>query len=270
VRDTAGYLHAVGSMPFAAGASTKVDIHVASTSSAIGAWNALDNAVTAMDWVRERGHTTISPVYIYWQGSTSSGSYYQGGSNELHLDGDDGYDDVVALHELGHYIQDEYSDSDNPGGSHDGSPADPRLAWGEGGATWFAMAVGGFTHYIDWSTGGGWSVELEQRVHGASLASAMSQNVSEWMIAEVLWDITDSAMDGSDTIAAGAPAVWEVLVGYVRSPQQDRGRAGLDLVEFLDGWFVKHGMTSCSAMRSLLRDHYRFPYDLAGPAGTCP
>ena len=269
VRDTAGYLHAVGSPAFAAASST-VDIHIAASSTAVGAWNSLDNAITAMDWIRARGVTTISPVYIYWQSSTSSGSYYQGGNNELHLDGDDGYDDVVALHELGHYVQDEYSDSDNPGGAHDGSPADPRLAWGEGGATWFAIAVRDAPYYIDYSAGGGWSVELEQRVHAASLTGAMSQNVSEWMVAEVMWDITDSAVDGHDNVAGGAANVWDVMVGYVASPQADRGRAGLDLVEFLDGWFVEHGMTSCGPIRSLLRDHYRFPYDLAGPAGTCP
>ena len=29
-------------------------------------------------------------------------------------------------------------------------------------------------------------------------------------------------------------------------------------------------MTSCGPMRSLLRDQYKFPYDLAGPAGNCP
>jgi hypothetical protein len=271
VRDTGGYLHAVGSTPFAAGASSTVDIHIEATSTEDGAWNALDNAVTAMDWIRARGATTIVEVFIYWQSTTAGGSYYQGGDNALHLDGDDGFDDVVTLHELGHYVQDEYSDSDNPGGSHDGSPADPRLAWGEGGATWFALAVRNIPYYIDWSAGGGWSVELEQRVHASSLTGAMSQNVSEWMIAEALWDITDSAVDGFDQVDGGAPNVWDVMVGYVRNPQhQDRGRSGLDLVEFIDGWFVQHGMTSCGSMRSLLRDQYKFPYDFSGPAGVCP
>ncbi|MBA3500267.1 MAG: hypothetical protein H0T65_07840, partial [Deltaproteobacteria bacterium] len=114
VRDTAGYLHAIGGTPFAAGTQPTADITVTAASTAGGAWNALDNAVTAMDWLRAHGVATVSPVYIYWQRTTASGSYYQGANNELHLDGDDGFDDVVALHELGHYVQDEYSDSDNP------------------------------------------------------------------------------------------------------------------------------------------------------------
>ncbi|HEY5928243.1 MAG TPA: hypothetical protein VIV11_41430 [Kofleriaceae bacterium] len=272
VRDTAGYLYAVGSTAFAAGSMPSVDIAVSAASTAGGAWNSLDNAVTAMDWLREQGVAPISPVYMYWQQTTSSGSYYQGGSNELHLDGDDGFDDVVALHELGHYIQDEYSDSDNPGGAHDGSPADPRLAWGEGGATWFAIAVRGVPYYIDWSTGGGWYVELEQRAHKASLTGGISQNISEWMVAEVMWDLIDDGSGDTDPVVGStAPHVWDVLVGYlISSSRVDRGRAGLDLVEFLDGWFMHHGMSSCAPMRTLVLDRYTFPYDFAGPAGACP
>jgi hypothetical protein len=271
VRDTAGYLHAIGGPPFAAGGQPKVDIMVTAASTAGGAWNALDNAVTAMDWLRAHGVATVSPVYIYWQKTTASGSYYQGANNELHLDGDDGFDDVVALHELGHYVQDEYSDSDNPGGAHNGSPADPRLAWGEGGATWFAIAIRELPYYMDWSTGGGWSVELEDRVHLASLTGAMSQNISEWMVAEVMWDVTDAAVGDADSLDGDETRVWDVLVGYLVSPARvDRGRAGLDLVEFLDGWFQHEGMFTCTQMRALVRDKYNFPYDFAGPAGTCP
>ncbi|MBZ0233470.1 MAG: hypothetical protein K8M05_14180, partial [Deltaproteobacteria bacterium] len=272
VRNASGYLHAVGSPSFTAGAAAPVDLVITGTASA-AAWNALDNMVRGMDLVRARGITSIAPLIVYWQLGSATGSYYQGGSNELHLDGDDGYDDVVALHEFGHYLQDEYSASDNPGGAHDGSPADPRLAWGEGGATWFAIAARGVPYYIDYAAGGGWHVELEDRVHAASLTSPMSQNISEWMVAEVMWDVSDGSLDGDgDPMTPGDPAaVFDVLVGYLVAPSAaDRGRAGVDLVDWLDGWFMHHGMASCAAMRALVRDRYRFPYDFAGPAGACP
>lgn len=269
IRDAAGYLHALGSQPFAAGVTDPVDITIAHDLAIAGAWNALDNAVTAMDWIRARGHTTISPVFIYWQLGSSTGSYYQGGDNSLHLDGDDGWDDVVALHELGHYVQDEYLVSDNPGGSHDGSPADPRLAWGEGGATWFAIAVRGAPYYIDYSAGGGWSVELEERVHAATTSGGMSQYISEWMVAELLYDIGDGTGGDNDPMTATQPEVWDVLSGYMLTAQS-RGFTGADLVEFLDGWFMTHGMASCGSMESLLVEQYKFPYDFAGPAGVCP
>jgi hypothetical protein len=263
VRDTAGYLHAVGGTAFGAGTDDSVDLIVTAATTAGGAWNSLDNAIVAMDWLRAHGVATMSPVYIYWQQSTSSGSYYQGGNNELHLDGGDGWDDVVALHELGHYMQDEYSASDNPGGPHNGSPADPRLAWGEGGATWFAIAIRDAPYYIDYSPGGGWSVELEDNVHEASASGSMSQNISEWMVAEVMFDMTDGATGGDgDPVAGDAAAVFDVLIGYLVSPgMQPRGHTGVDLVEFLDGWFEHHGTGSCAAMRTLLDDRYQFPYD---------
>ncbi len=269
VRDASGYLHALGSQPFAAGATDPVNIAITANLSLAGAWNALDNAVTAMDWIRARGHDTISPVIMYWQLGSSTGSYYQGGDNSLHLDGDDGWDDVVALHELGHYMQDEYSVSNNPGGAHDGSPADPRLAWGEGGATWFAIAIRGMPYYIDYSAGGGWSVELEDRAHVANMSSSMSQYISEWMVAEVLYDIGDGDGGDNDPVTATHPEVWDVLAGYMLSATS-RGFTGADLVEFLDGWFMTHGMASCSQMESLLVGRYKFPYDFAGPAGACP
>jgi hypothetical protein len=272
VRDASGYLHAFGSPAFTAGAAAPVDLLVTAANNA-AAWNALDNMVRGMDLVRAHGVTSISPLIVYWQLGSATGSYYQGGNNELHLDGDDGYDDVVALHEFGHYMQDEYSASDNPGGAHDGSPADPRLAWGEGGATWFAIAARGVPYYIDYAAGGGWSVELEDRVHAATLTSGMSQNISEWMVAEVMWDVSDGALDGDgDPVAMGGRAeVFEVLLGYLVDPTaSDRGRTGVDLVDWLDGWFMHHGMASCAGMRTLLRERYRFPYDFAGPAGSCP
>lgn len=271
VRDSSGYLHALGSDGFAAAPEATVDLTITADLAIAGAWNALDNAITAIDWIRARGHTTISPVFLYWQLGAATGSYYQGGDNSLHLDGDDGWDDVVALHELGHYVQDEYSVSDNPGGSHDGSPADPRLAWGEGGATWFAIAVRGVPYYIDYSAGGGWSVELEDRVHAASPTGGMSQYISEWMVAELLNDIGDGPGGDDDPMLGTQPAVWDVLSGYMISPQvQPRGFSGADLVEFLDGWFMTHGMANCAELKSLLGGRYKFPYDFAGPAGVCP
>ncbi|MBX3156175.1 MAG: hypothetical protein KF773_09260 [Deltaproteobacteria bacterium] len=268
VRDAQGYLHAFGGAPFAAGATAPQDLLVKASATNGAAWNVLDNAVTAMDWLKARGVATLVPVYMYWQLGARTGSYYQGADNSLHLDGDDGYDDVVALHELGHYMQDEYSASDNPGGAHDGSPADPRLAWGEGSATWVALAIRNVPYYIDYSAGGGWWVELENRVHAASMAGGMSQNISEWMVAELMFDTTDPA--GEDSVDGSVEETGKVFFDYIPRPAAARGRPGIDLVEFLDGWFVEHGLASCAVMRELVHGKYKFPYDFKGPGGVCP
>jgi hypothetical protein len=268
VRNASGSLHALGGMPFTAGETEPQDLLVKASANNGAAWNALDNAVTAFDWLKARGVTTFSEVFMYWQLGSNTGSYYQGGNNELHLDGDDGFDDVVALHELGHYIQDEYSASDNPGGAHDGSPADPRLAWGEGSATWVAIAIRNAPYYIDYSAGGGWSVELEDRVHAASMSGGMSQNISEWMVAELMFDTTDAM--GEDSVAGSVEETGKVFFNYIPNPQASRGRTGVDLVEFLDGWFIENGMAGCAVMRELVNGKYKFPYDFNGPAGACP
>jgi len=53
------------------------------------------------------------------------------------------YDDTVILHEYGHFIVFNYSDSDNPGGPHGFAQCDqnPKLSWEEGHATFFGCAA---------------------------------------------------------------------------------------------------------------------------------
>ena len=82
---------------------------------------------------------TASTVRINWPGS--GGSFASG--SQAHMSSDDGYDDAVILHELGHVFHNLYSDSDNPGGTHyfGDSDQDPRLSFGEGYATFMAGAV---------------------------------------------------------------------------------------------------------------------------------
>ena len=95
------------------------------------------------------------------------------------------------------------------------------------------------------------------------------------MVAEVMWDMMDAVasthLDGdTDGLDGTVARVWNVVAGYVAGTHADRGRAGLDMVEFLDGWFMTDGMSTCAAMSTLIRDKYNFPYDFAGPAGACP
>ena len=48
------------------------------------------------------------------------------------------------------------------------------------------------------------------------------------------------------------------------------GTAGVDLVDFLDGWFKLAGLTSCAGVRDIVTTKRNFPYDYAGPGGPCP
>jgi hypothetical protein len=44
---------------------------------------------------------------------------------------------------------------------------------------------------------------------------------------------------------------------------------GVDLVDWLDGWFVLDGLSTCAPLRSIVGLRM-FPYDFAGPGGACP
>jgi hypothetical protein len=92
------------------------------------------------------------------------------------------------------------------------------------------------------------------------------------MVAELMWDVTDGPLDGDDdAFTGGAPLdAMNVLLGYLIAPtSSDRGRAGVDLVDWLDGWFVHHGLGGCAPLAGVA-DHHGFPYDFNGPGGACP
>src|SRR6188474_508514 len=109
---------------------------------------------------------TLVALTARWSRGSNNGTYYLNGGIFLlgATSDDDGYDDTVILHEIGHFVEDMYGRSDSPGGSHDGSPTDPNLAWSEGCSTYFGMAVRGRPFYMDSNSGGGWGYDAEETV----------------------------------------------------------------------------------------------------------
>jgi hypothetical protein len=266
-----GNAHGFSAPSLASSVADQVDLVATEAAGTAPAFNAFDVLVGAMDWTRAHGVTALTPLTAEW--SANGGSYYNPQYDWMHLAQDDGYDDLVVLHEFGHYHQDEYGATDSPGGPHPNPGGDdPRLAWGEGQATYIAMAISGMPAYIDTNSGGGWAVELEHNVHAASMSGGASQYIYEWMVAEVMWDMADSGMDEDGDPVEGTHAdAIAVTQTYLRSPGFiGRGRAGVDLVDWLDGWFLRVGLDQCEQVRELLHQWYGFPYDLAGPAGACP
>ncbi|MBX3039792.1 MAG: carboxypeptidase regulatory-like domain-containing protein [Bdellovibrionaceae bacterium] len=129
-----------------------------------GAFNILAQIYKANVFLRAQlnNNNFVAPkVKVYWRmgfnpytyfGYSALLSFYRPGTSELFiLGGSQGYvhnvdtdhfDNSVVLHEYGHFLEDVYSVSDSPGGSHDGkSIIDPRLAWSEGWANFFQAAV---------------------------------------------------------------------------------------------------------------------------------
>jgi len=275
VNRTASQTHAFGGTSFAAAATFESNILVTDASGESEAFNILDQAILAMDTIRTvLGDPTPVPLTARWSRGSNNGTYYSG--NAIYLLGassdDDGYDDTVILHEIGHFVEDTEGRSDSPGGSHDGSPTDPNLAWSEGFSTYFAMAVRDAPYYMDSNSGGGWGYNGETSVTRANASGPIDQDVSEDMITECLWDLADGGANDDDPVVSGSHTqVLAVQPDYLATATlRTIGEAGVDLVDFLDGWFLADGLGTCAGVRSVVTTTHLFPYDYAGPGGTCP
>ncbi len=171
--------------------------------------------------------------------------------------GEDGYDDAVILHEVGHVVHNLYSDSDNPGGMHffGDSDQDPRLAFGEGYATFFAGAVlnhfGREALYVDcdgsMQSGG---VELRVDLETCAPYDETSEGAAdELAVACTLFDLIDDehAADGTpgiddDPFTSNVQIVgqtpqhawWSVFTGPVRKARR------LTMNHAWDGWLDAH------------------------------
>ena len=273
-----GLVHGFGSTTFAKANDETMDLLITETSGEAAAFNIFDSLVTGLDAMQTRFHRDAPPrLTAVWAPAASEGTYFSPDLHTIYLVGDptddDGYDDAVILHELGHFVEDVYARSDSPGGVHDGSPTDPRLAWSEGFATYFSSVVRGDARYIDTNAAGAWALDAETGLTPAQSGSP-NDDISEDTVTELLWDVGDAPEPDDDPLAAGQDEVLGVCWDYFRGTDfandvADRGVRGVDLVDWFDGWFMEKDLTACAEMRELAMT-YSFPYDFAGPAGACP
>lgn len=190
---------------------------------------------------------TEAPLaYVYWKKGFNPGeyvsagalSYYLPGENELYILGgssgdvdnsdSDHFDNSVIVHEYGHFIEDNFSKTNSPGGSHTGnSIIDARLAWGEGWGDFFQAAVLNDPVYRDTSGNPDgsadvlFSEDLETVDHDKP-STAGEGNFREFAITRLLWDAIDSTNEtlaapadiaGSDTVTAPFSELWTVFTG---------------------------------------------------------
>ncbi|MEO1553632.1 MAG: hypothetical protein AAFR82_06815 [Pseudomonadota bacterium] len=152
---------------------------------------------------------------------TSSYTRSAGGTPTIRILGDenndtDEYDVSVIVHEFGHYFEDQLARSDSPGGSHSLTPRlDSRLAFGEGWGNAFAGMILGDPVYRDTagnqqSSGFAFSVEtdLTDRPTGTQRDGGWFNEAS---VQQILYDIFDSADDGSDTISGGLAPLYNAF-----------------------------------------------------------
>ena len=221
--------------------------NVATTDWSSQVFNAFDMLLLVADWIDSVDGARPSVfLTIRWNPTNGrGGSSYSSGSNRIFLSDDDAYDDPNILHEIGHYVEDEFGSSQNTGGAHflSDDDQDPRLAWSEGVATAFSGAsleLAGRPRpdiYCDRdsfgvSGGGGFAYQFESGVSGGS--------TSEKAVNAALWDLVDQAasLDASpgsddDPLAGAGASVWAVVenMRLVDPP-------ATSLEDFWDLWFA--------------------------------
>jgi len=175
-----------------------------------GPFNILDQLVAGVEYIKSLGASNpTGSIRANWPGG--SGSFASGFT--FWASDDDGFDDMVQLHELGHVIHNMYSESDNTGGSHGfgQSDQDPRLSYAEGWASFFGGAVRQFQgiddpgFYMDCNgdgqTGAG-GIQLRMDFEsGSPFTGSTGGEADEGAVFCALWELVDtvSTPDGNST-----------------------------------------------------------------------
>lgn len=118
--------------------------------------------------------------------------------------------DAVVAHEFAHYLVEHFGRNDSRGGSHRTSQSlDPRLAWSEGFANFFACAATGTSLFLRAGANGRPipTVDIEQnRPRGAAVGYT-----GEYSVASFLWDVFDTRKDQGDGLALGFTPIWRAM-----------------------------------------------------------
>lgn len=219
---------------------------VATTDWSSQVFNTYDMGVLVADWIASVDGARPAVFYtILWNPTNlRTGSFYSGGTNRLSLADDDAYDDPNILHEIGHYIEDEFGRSRNTGGSHTigDDDQDPRLAYSEGFATFVSAAVlqhGGRARpdlYQDRGSfvagsGGGFSYAYEAGTVGGA--------TNEQAVTAAMYDLIDDAATADDTpgtdddpLSGLHASVWQVV-----EQMRAINPATTQMEDFWDIWF---------------------------------
>ena len=245
-----------------------------------GAFSIADTMGRVLDWVRTKRNELPAPLRARWSLglSTPIGKSYKTG-NEVFINGDpadpDEFDNSVVAHEVMHYVIAELSATDSRGGAHNGY-GDPRFAWDEGLATLLGQAALGTPVYSDMTEQfmAGWNLETYNDPNNFVLGTVdgtQSGDMHEMLISMVLWDLMDDENEATDRFREESAVLGSVFDFLPAHRTRRRGAAGIDLVDFLDGFrctLDPHDVTARDADLKVLLDDVFFRYDFE-VAGVC-
>jgi hypothetical protein len=274
-----GLVHGVAGASFAAAITGAQDLLAADADGVAPAFNVFEQLRRAVDRVRAvYAIDAPTPLYaVYARAYEPQTTQYHASLHSIDVLGsfadDDGFDDTVILHETGHYVADTVGHLVQGVGGHVfGEPADPLLAYSEGFATYWALSVNDDPHYADSNAAGGFGVDADSGLTLAPMpAGDQTQRIPEDLVFQVMWDLADGARGDDDAYAGdGHATTLHVLTDYLATPALvSRGAPGIDLVEWLDGFYVGTARDACVDGRAVVTGDHQFPYDHAGPGGVC-
>ncbi len=181
-----------------------------------------------------------------WTEDSGLGQAFYNG--RIHIGDDMIYDDTVIQHEAGHWTNARFSNDHNPGGTHyiNVCEQDPRLAYGEGIASWYSNATRDYLgitpvcnyHVVTTGQPGSGNLSFSYEAEGPSYYCAGPEH--EITTNAVLWDMVDGAGTqdqtpgvDDDPMDADYEDMWDVILNYM--PYQPYP---ITLEEYWDGWFT--------------------------------
>ncbi len=178
------------------------------------------------------------PLTLYWQPGSTLGTFFDPNFNVIYLLGTgadpDEHDDDIILHEIGHWVAENFSADETPGGPHRlTDQLDPRMAWSEGWAHYWSATVrrafpGEYltpNTQVDNFGGGNSTFDLE----GPSIPAQAVMATNELAVAAVLWDLIDPANESFDLLSGNDADVWAAFNDRMPS------MTNITLEDFRDG-----------------------------------
>ncbi len=233
-----------------------------------GAFNIFATILPVLEWLEKNFGVRGGLTVVYDPGvAVSCGSCFLPYENCILIGGGpedpDQNDDSILLHELGHYFEHNYSASSSIGGSHDGSPTYPSLAWSEGFATFFGQSFIGSSIYIDTYDDSQMEFDLEADYYLSDVwkMSTIKEDISEDLVGAILWDLLDDEVEAHDRLSNSIRDLLSITV-YCMVNEYDAGYEGIDLADFIRGWLVCELGYFRSLMEITHSQGYPYPFRL--------